>query len=77
MSTDRSLLGEPAVYEAIFSRAQESYMPTLVTGRGGTLLPIGGGLATSEGEIVLDPVLVSVTPASFTAGRRDLSDADL
>ena len=67
VSTDRSLLGEPAVYEAIFSRAQEGYMPTLVTGRGGTLLPIGGGLATSEGEIVLDPVLVSVTPASFTA----------
>ena len=52
-------------------------MSSLVTGRGGTLLPIGGGLATSEGEIVLDPVLASVTPASFVDGRRGVSDADL
>lgn len=65
VSTDRSLLGDAPVYEAVFERAQSGYMSSLVTGRGGTLLPIGGGLATSEGEIVLDPVLVSVTPARF------------
>lgn len=63
VSTDRSLLGEPETYEAVYSRAQSGYMSVLEEGWSGTLLPIGGGLATSEGEIVLDPVLNSAVPA--------------
>ena len=66
ISTDRSLISDVPVYEPLYSRAQEGYMSVLEEGWSGTLLPIGSGLATSEGEIVLDPVLASATPAVCT-----------
>lgn len=69
VATDREELTEYVPFEAVYSRLSSSVMDTLATSDSyGRLLPFGGGLVTESGMIVLDPVLESVTAASYESG---------
>lgn len=69
VATDREELADYVPFEAVYTRADGGLISALTTsGSYGRLLPFGGGLVTESGMIVLDPVLKSVTTASYEAG---------
>lgn len=72
VATDRTKLDEYAPFEAVYTRAQSGTITSLAASDSyGRLLPFGGGLTTENGMIVLDPVLESVTAASYESGGAD------
>ena len=69
VATDRESLTDYVPFEAVYSRAGGDTLTALTASTSyGCLLPFGGGLVTENGMIVLDPVLESVTTASYQSG---------
>ena len=69
VATDRESLTDYVPFEAVYSRAGGDTLTALTASTSyGRLLPFGGGLVTENGMIVLDPVLESVTTASYQSG---------
>ena len=69
IATDRNELTELEPFLSVYSRESGLTITELVpSGSYGRLLPFGGGLVTESGRIVLDPVLQSVTTASYEKG---------
>ena len=72
VSTDREELEPYEPFEAKFTRLSDSLITALAPSLSyGRLLPFAGGLVTETGRIVLDPVLQSITPASFGEGTDE------
>ena len=69
VATDRESLTDYVPFESVYSRAGGDTLTALTASTSyGRLLPFGGGLVTENGMIVLDPVLESVTTASYQSG---------
>ncbi len=69
IGTDREELTEYVPMDALFTRSDVETILTLKPSESyGRLLPFGGGLVTEQGSIVLDPVLESITAASYKSG---------
>ena len=69
VATDREELTDFVPFESVYTRADGETISTLtVSDSYGRLLPFAGGLVTEGGEIVLDPVLQSITAASYESG---------
>ena len=73
IATDREELAGYEPFEAVYTRADGGPLTSLEPSDGyGRLLPFGGGLVTEGGEIVLDPVYESITPASYTSSQGEV-----
>ena len=69
VATDRTQLTEYVPFESVYTRASGDTISELTASSSyGRLLPFGGGFVTENGMIVLDPVLESITAASYQAG---------
>ncbi len=70
IATNREQLTDYVPFEAVYTRASGSVITSLATSSSyGRLLPFGGGFVTESGMIVLDPVLESITAASYQVGE--------